>query len=150
VREWLAPARTATAKCFAEAILKWRNPKDDFIGTVLALALEHLMFYTQHRANELHNAWQQANSVDPALTKLQTRQRLAWGGVNKKCSQNSGGHVPSFHQHELGFGGAAPSFDFCTRFTYIVESRSCMYKRCGAEQCTEWQETARYDEERRN
>ncbi len=104
-------------------------------------ALKQLNADTQHRADELHNAWQQANSVDPARAqhKSRTRELRRWGP--EQCSKRYGGST-------YVIVGGKEYADFCTYAEYAVEARSCTFKRCGASlDCSDWKETSRYEKE---
>jgi hypothetical protein len=81
-------------------------------------ALKQLNADTQHRADELHNAWQQANSVDPARAqhKSRTRELRRWGP--EQCSKRYGGST-------YVIVGGKEYADFCTYAEYAVEARSC-------------------------
>jgi hypothetical protein len=141
VHEWLAPARAAAEKCFVDATVKWRAGGNPFGASVLDPALKQLNADTQHRADELHNAWQQANSVDPARTQHESRTReiRRWGP--NQCSNRYGSKC-------YVVGGGRKYADFCTYAEYVVEARSCTFKRCGASLgCTNWKETSRYEKE---
>jgi hypothetical protein len=141
VHDWLAPARDTAERCFAEATKKWREGGNPFGASVLDPAQKQLSDDTQHRANELHNAWQQANSVDADRTKheSQTREVRRWGP--EPCSGRYGGKCRKFH-------GKPKYQDFCTYAKYGVDNRSCTFKRCEALiGCTGWTETSSYDKE---
>jgi hypothetical protein len=141
VHEWLAPARTAAEKCFVDATAKWREGGNPFGASVLDPALKQLNADTQHRADELHNVWQQANSVDPARTQHESRTRelRRWGP--EQCSKRYGGRT-------YVIVGGKEYADFCTYAEYAVEARSCTFKRCGASLgCTDWAETTRFEKE---
>jgi hypothetical protein len=142
VHEWLAPARAAAENCFVDATAKWREGGNPFGPSVLDPALKQLNADTQHRADELHNAWQQANSVDPARTQHESHTREVSHYGPKQCSSRYGGKCVMDH-----FGGEKYA-DFCHYSTFIVESRSCTFKRCGVSLgCSDWAESTRYDKE---
>jgi hypothetical protein len=141
VHEWLAPARTAAENCFVDATANWRPDGDPFGASVLDPALKQLNADTQHRADELHNAWQQANSVDPARTQHESRTRelRRWGP--NQCSSRYGGRC-------YRIAGPSKYADFCTYAEYAVEARSCTIKNCEATLgCSDWKETSRYEKE---
>lgn len=144
-RQWTQPARSAAETCFAAGTAKWRGrgsgAEDPFGPSVLDPALAQLQATVQSKADALRDAWQYANSVNPArtLTANRIREVSRWGPF--RDGDRYGGYC-------YGIAGPQKFGDYVTMGTLAVEARTSDYKRCGSfTGPPQWLEVNRFNKE---